>query len=584
MKLQAVVAFAVLVVLLGGFTALSLAAPLPQGNSETEENNSFDEADLVTVSGYIIGEVQNSPVTETIDYFQITNTEIGKAYQASLTIDSPDNLKLRMVLWNGNQQYMDTSASSATSIDLSWTANSSSHYVRIEAVTVSTATAKTAEYRLDVFEIATTPTPTNSPTPTSTPQPGADDYEPNDSLTTAYNLPVATSANATDANFFPVGDEDWFSFYVKSGRRYRASTSDLVGVDTYLEIYSFDGTLVGANNDGGGGFASKFEWQAGYDGNYYIKVTNLVDSDSTDTYDLTLTEIGAAATATPTPQPAPISGIDSCENNSDFDHACTLAPGEPQTFNFVSPFGAGADNDYYRIWVKPGLIFECKTSNLAPGVDPNLIVYDANRNAIGGNDDVEPGNYNSYFSYYATYEGWLYLLVGTGDRTPPDIQDSNYTFVCNRRLPSEATATAMPEGTSTPTPKPGTPTATPKPVTPTPTPGLTVRTLATPTPAPVVTAGPTFVPVSLLIYYDGNQDGQPGAGEGIAGISVQAYEAASGQLLGQGFTDNVGALELTVSAQGPVRVSVPFFGFSQLLTSDGGSVYLRVPSMPGITP
>jgi hypothetical protein len=82
----------------------------------------------------------------------------------------------------------------------------------------------------------------------------------------------------------------------------------------------------------------------------------------------------------------------------------------------------------------------------------------------------------------------------------------------------------------------------------------------------------------VLVYYDANDDRQPGAGEGIAGISAQAYEVVTNQLLAQGFTDEQGNLEFTVAAQGPVRVSVPFFGFSQLVAGEGASIYLRIPA------
>jgi hypothetical protein len=115
---------------------------------------------------------------------------------------------------------------------------------------------------------------------------------------------------------------------------------------------------------------------------------------------------------------------------------------------------------------------------------------------------------------------------------------------------------------------------------------LSIRTLTTPTPVPVTTPAPRFVPIRLLVYYDGNNDQQPGAGEGISGISTQAYEVATNQLLAQGFTDEQGNLEFTVAAQGLVRVSVPFFSFSQLVSGEGASIYVRVPpqSLPNGIP
>jgi hypothetical protein len=110
--------------------------------------------------------------------------------------------------------------------------------------------------------------------------------------------------------------------------------------------------------------------------------------------------------------------------------------------------------------------------------------------------------------------------------------------------------------------------------------------MMTPTPAAPSTPTPRFVPIRLFVYYDGNGDGQLGAGEGIAGISAQAYEVMSNELLAQGFTDEQGSLEFTVSAQGPVRISIPFLGFSYLVTGAEASIQVRVPphSLPGGTP
>jgi hypothetical protein len=462
---------------------------------------------------------------------------------------------------------METSSSSTSNTSITWTAYKESHYIRVESLSVSTNTVLVANYLLDVAELASTPTATN------TPLPGADDYEPNDSKDTAYYLSIATSATAANANFYPSGDEDWFAFYVKSGRYYRASTTNLSGVDTYLEVYKSDGSRIGGDNDDGGGYASLYEWESSYDGYYFVRVTNLVSSDQNDTYDLVVAEINESGTAEPTS--APVEGIDNCENNSSFNNACVIAANESRVFNLVSPFGSGPDNDYYKIWVKPGLLFECRTSDLSPGVDPNMIVYDQNRNALGGNDDATPGDYNSAFSYLATYEGWLYLLVGTGDRTPSSLLNSNYTLRCDTGVPGQATATSVPESTPEPAAE-----ATRTPVRATavvPAAGLTVRPLTTPTPGVAEPATSRFVPVVLLVYYDANDDRQAGAGEGIPGISAYAYEAATNQLLAQAFTDDVGSLKFTVSASGAVRVDVPFFGFSQSVTGDSASIYLRVP-------
>jgi hypothetical protein len=399
-------------------------------------------------------------------------------------------------------------------------------------------------------------------------------------------MQVQTSVTLGNATFAPAGDEDWFRFWAKAGNWYQVTTSNLNDADTYVEIYDQNNARKEKNDDGAGGYASKIKWEAKYNGYYYIRVTYKVAT--TGSYDLTMEKVSGPS-PDPSSTPAGVdSAADSCEDNSDFEYACVIPVNESKTFNLVPPLG-GVDNDFFRTWVKPGFLFECATSDLSPGIDPNMIVFSGPSwdDAIGGNDDVEAGNYNSFFSYYATYEGWLYLLVGTGDRTPSDIYNSNYTLRCDMRAPGE---TGTPTVTGTPDPQAATPTpdpqaATPTPsgpsiASPTPSENITVRPLTTPTPVSVTTPAPRFVPISLLVYYDGNGDHQPGAGEGIAGISAQAYEVATNQLLAQGFTDEQGNLEFTVASSGPVRVSVPFFGFSQLVTGEGASIYLRVPPQP----
>jgi hypothetical protein len=516
-------------------------------------------------------------------WFRLDNATIGSTYKVEAVPDRTNNYNLGIVVYaqDGVTEILRDEDTSNYRATVSLVADSVGPYY-FEIYQASDQCSG-GTFRLD-YSVSS---PTNTPTPR-----GADPYEPNDSMEDAHAFPVSTSASAKGANFVPSReDEDWFSFYVKNGQRYRATTSNLSGVDTYLQIYDRDGNVIASDNDGGGGFASRVEWTAGYGGYYYIRVTNLVDvSDSNDTYDLAVAQIDVSPGATDTPVPTPSSpNADRCDRyragNHDFDHACIISPNVSENLNFVPPPYGGIDNDYLKMWVKPGLLYECRTSNLGPGVDPNLIVYDHNRNPIGGNDDVAPGNFNSYFAYYATYEGWLYLLVGTGDRVPPNVNNSDYTFRCDIETGDddedddgdEATSTPRPDETSAP---PRTPTPTRQPPTATPRPEISFRVLTTPTPVPAATPTPSsrFMPIRVLIYYDGNDDFQPGAGEGITNISVQVYEAATGQFKAQGVTDDQGSLEMTVSSAGPVRVTVPFFGFSQLVAGDeGASIYLRIP-------
>lgn len=561
--------------------------------ADTEPNNDFDESNALVVPGYASGDLayqQGSSVyTDVVDYYAIQDAEVGREYKATLnSLGTQGGMSMQIRVYDGAREFIDSDDKTIT-----WSAYTTTYYVRVEALTASTTTLQTANYRLDVDRLAPDPTDTPTNTPTETPEPtetpfptsvsSADPYETyygtadNNDFSRAYTMPVVTSLELSNhlgkANFHNTDDLDWYAFWGKDDKWYEITTSGLSGVDTYVTVYKDNGTKkITSNDDGGGGLASLASFKAPYDGFYYIRVTNKVDA--TGSYDMKVEEIDEPAPEpTATLGPGANASADSCEENADFDHACIIATNKAVKFNFVPPYG-GVDNDYFKLRIKPGYNYECFTSDLDAGVDPNMIVYDQNRNGVGGNDDVKPGDLNSYFAYYATYEGWLYVLVGYGDRTPSDIYNSSYTLECKAAIPGSPTATTGPSVTSTPRPTAAPPTATPFV-------GLKIRPLTTPTPVPKTPLEPNLVPISLLIYYDANGDGQPGAGEGIAGISAQAYDASTNNSLAQGITDEQGYLEFTVTAQGPVRVTVPFFGFSQLATEEA-TIRLRVvsPALP----
>jgi hypothetical protein len=531
------------------------------------------------------------------DWFRLDNAEIDASYTVEAIPDRTRNYNLGIIVYDLNHQKVveDVDALDNDSEVTFEPENAGPYFIRVFQITED-CTGRT--YHLNASKVQPTATPTSTPRPSS----DADGYEPNDTFDEAMaedpTLPIQVPI-LLELTFHTTEDIDYFRFYTKEGRWYQATTSDLNLVDTLVEIYDEDRTRVERDDDGAGGLGSRATWNADYDGYYYIVVQNNVDSRGS--YNLTLDEISAPATATPGPSPTPGATprgqADDCESNGDFSRACVVPVNETQSFNFVPVFGEGPDNDFYKVWVKPGLHFRCETSDLSPGVDPNMIVFSGPswEESIGGNDDIAPCNYNSRFDYYATYAGWLYVLVGTGDRTPSDIQDSGYSFGCKKSTePFKADSAPQPTATSDsagklPSPVPtATPTQAGSPIA-TPTPGpqaLSIRTLATPSPPP--TAAPRFVPIDLIVYYDANGDNQPGAGEGITGVSAQAYEVATGELLAQGYTDNQGQLSLTVSSQGAVRLAIPFLGFSHLIAANGeveeeARVQVRVPphTIPG---
>ncbi|MCS7178816.1 MAG: hypothetical protein RML46_07785 [Anaerolineae bacterium] len=376
------------------------------------------------------------------------------------------------------------------------------------------------------------------------------------------------------------------------------------GVGNYnlgLIVYDAAQTPILTDTNTLDGNSARVRLVAGGTGPYYFKVLQISNYCSGGTYHLEAS--ASAPTATPTPTPTPtgtatsppptgIPGADRFEPNYDFDRAATIATGVTyDNLNFIPWGGATEDNDFYKLWVKPGLLYTCETLNLAPGLDTNIIYYDRNRNGLGGNDDVTPGDYRSRITYLSPYEGWLYILVGHGGRFPyAEVQNSTYSLRCTVEVPGLPT----PAPTATPRPPTATPvnkdwTPTPEPfISPPPTPTssqgveLSVRLIATPPPpSPEATPAPRFVPLDILVYYDANNDRSPGAGEGVAGLRILAYDTLTGEQVAEGTTDEQGHLRFTAAVRGAVRIFVPYLGIGRVIGGEGASVYIRIAAPTG---
>ena len=413
----------------------------------------------------------------------------------------------------------------------------------------------------------------------------------------------------------------WFEFYGRSGSIYQATTLNVQpGVETVISVYhpvaniitpnlALVTPLAGYTNPnnryvaGTRGSQISFQVPNGADGLYWIQVTNIDPSPrlSNMTYSLQVQEVlqaptpGPSPTITPPPPtPTPFPGQpDRFEYNGDFDHASLIAPNvQYDNLNFVpyQPLSNNdTDNDFYKLPVKQGIYYTCQTLNLAPGVDTNIIIYNQDRVGIGGNDDISPeerakGNFASRFSWLTSYTGYAYILVG--EVNPPRANEAGghtYSFRCDIGLP----ATPTPSITSTlpvvgtpfvpPTPLPPEPTMTPYP-TPRTAQNLPVREIsnATATPAAQPAATPRVVALNVQIFNDVNRNGLLDPGEGISGVSVRVIDEQTGTPLGQSLTDVDGRVNFSVTNPGPVRLSVPLFGYSLLVTDTALTVRIAV--------
>ena len=327
-------------------------------------------------------------------------------------------------------------------------------------------------------------------------------------------------------------------------------------------------------------------------GTYYFKVFQAASSCPSGTYRLSATGTGPTSTPTLTPTPTrtvgptatPYAGapsVDVFEPNNNFDQATTLGLNvKYDKLNFVQwdVNSSEWDNDFFKVRVKPGMLVTCRTLQLSPGTDTNLILYDQNLNGINGSDDVNRanGDLSSSVTYFVTYEGWLYGLAGEGFSRPRSEQaGTGYSFECT--IGSQSTPTPGPTATDAP----NVPTRTPIPTeTPIPSPTLTptppfwsVKPLPTATPPGLPTQQ---VPVSLLTYYDVNGNNKYDPGEGIVGISARVIDLTTGKLLAQGLTDTTGRVSFTVSAPGAVQLVVPFLNRSEIILPSGKAVTIRV--------
>ncbi len=441
-------------------------------------------------------------------------------------------------------------------------------------------------------------------TPTATPGGPVfvDQYEPNNIFEEAY----ATSANAaklTDISLWPVGDQDFFSFFGKEGTSYEVFTTDVTaGLDTFLRVYDPEGNKIAENDDvDETNERSQLTFTAEDDGNYFARITNKNTSDSSNkSY-----SFGVDLVIPPTPEPTGtrVGQLDVCEPNNSLDTSCLIGAGEVKTgMNFIPPSGTGTDTDYYHMPIKPGILYTCETLNLSAANDTNIIFLDGNGNDFNpqlGNDDRAVGDPSSLLSYFSMYTGNLTILIGPVN--PPSYDDSplyTYDLRCTSQV---ATPTPVPRATVPWTgPTGGGTGGTQLTVTPlvsptaaaTPTPIDITSLLPTPVPPPIVgfqplpTATPVIgvrqnTSVQVTMYYDSNFNFMPELTEGISDIAVELYDNTTGELLAFGYTNEAGVIRFdAVSSTGAVRVDVAYLNYSQVVTGASANILLRVEPRP----
>ena len=611
-----------------------------------EPNDTVSTASPLSTVGIVQCPIQNQvvnnasfykydPSQQDIDFYTVQLTQPAYYTFTVQQAISTTPVSIRFTLYDNGGNFLGASYTTNPVIPKIYVAQVTTVRLSLMASNYTIGELEEYPYNISICSSALTPptaTPTSTPTTvptatpiaTSTPTPttssfGPDAYEPNDNIFEALGT---STYGRTTASFISNGQTiaglnfnnrtatipdtaDWFEFYGRSGSVYQVTTSNVQpGVDTVLTIFQGDNaTQIGSNDRYvAGKLGSQVTFQAGVDGFYWAKVINRDPSPRVagQTYSLSLLEIvNGTVTATPTVARTPFPGTPDkfdlgigTYGNGSFDDATLIAPDFAyKGLNFVpyNPSSVNAvDNDFFRLPVKQGIYYTCESSELAPGVDTNMIVYNSDRVGIGGNDDVSladrnAGKFGSRVTWLATYTGFVYVLVGeVYPHKANEAGGTDYTLMCKIGLPN----TPTPGATSTPGPAgsgpgvpiaPQTPTAIPTQRPPT---ALSVRpvdrNVPAPTPAPVPT--PRMVSVNVQVFNDANHNGALDLGEGISGVSVRLSDEQTGAPLAQSSTDGGGLVRFSAQNDGPVRIQVPLFGYTALITEQNATIRIGLVS------
>ncbi len=433
-----------------------------------------------------------------------------------------------------------------------------------------------------------TATPTATPTTTATLGPrntptciGADAYEPNDVPEQAQLVGAGTTLQAT----LHLGDVDWWQVYLKAGRNYRIEAQTKPGGDPRMVLYTATLAQLAQNDDCAlGSYSPCIRIKPTEEGVYLVQITSqvaglwadytlqVVEELPTPTPTLT-PQPTAGPTATPqptgTPVPSPTPN-DPFEPNQDFDHAAEIGLGQTVAANL--PTG---DRDFYRLYLKNRLLHRCEI-NPQGGLDPNLTLYDAGRNVLGGNDDRAPGQPGPLLNWLPGGAGWITLVVD------PVTGSGSYTLLCTVLAPTPTTP------------------VTPLPPAPTPTRWLIPTATSLPgleNPAglgggdwaqPGATGTP-LPPVKVVVYYDENDNNAADPAEGIQGATVLLLDASTNKPIAWQTTDETGytAFEIPAgaSAYAALRIAIPFLGFSRPVgPGQAVPVAIEPQRLPGLIP
>ena len=532
--------------------------PTPSNTPDTniyadslEPNDSFSNPTLLVANAAATCNLTFWPIGDK-DYFYF-NTAVGEDYTILADIQTT-GIDTYLTAFDPSGDVITTNDDGedmGRSSELTFRAGTANtHFVSVVNLDGSDPANKTYCISLKSVTPTETPTPTITPTPSETPEPSntpeptatatvpGDGCEPNNEFGRACL--IETNKKYSSIDFLnPYGngpDKDWYRVWVKRGLTYTCLTEDLSGFnDTNMTLFDKNNRWLGSNDDRSvGDLGSEVTYRTTYDGYLYVLIEpyNTPDRDkgAEFTYSLTCRSIAPTETPEPTATPEPTDTPEA--TNTPAATNTPSATNTPAATNTPDPTNTpAATNTAAPTPTKAPTKTPAPTNTPAPTRTPTR--RPATGSGTGG-------------------------TVRTNTPVPTEIPTETPTL--------EPTATLVP--TETPTPRPV----------------VNISTLPTATPEIVVPASTTL---DVILYYDENDNQQPEINEGIVDMVVVVYDNTTGNLLSFGYTNEGGAVrfrELPVS--GPVRISVPYLGFSQVVTGSSTVVQLRIPpqQLPGGIP
>lgn len=215
---------------------------------------------------------------------------------------------------------------------------------------------------------------------------------------TTSTLTVNGAAGASTIG--TAGDQDWWAVSLTQNTAYQFRLNNVGLPDPYLRLLDSTGTLITANDDGGGSLNSLINYTPTTTGTYFLSAQGF--GTATGAYELTATS-GAV-----TVPPADILGT--------IATASSLATNGTAGNSRIDSVG---DQDWWRVSLTANTAYEFRLngSGITGMTDPYLRLLDSGGTLITFNDDGG-GNRNALINYTPTTTGTYYLSAeGYGNQT-----------------------------------------------------------------------------------------------------------------------------------------------------------------------